>query len=278
MKTLKNQISRPSVWFYFCQLKARFPDPASFSEKALWAFLKDCVWFANLLACSGPPVELKAQKLSARDFWQYVKKHNWALTLLEKLKSRGETNLQGLKKTLPPSFFKTSPRPNWLKLQQAWDFFLWQNAGEELKVLKIRDKQPTSAGQAPVKIRNLALRPEIAESLQHYCLEHNTTLPQIFHRIVEYQKIGTEARALGISEGIFEELLKQFDGLWIGSDALRQIETFCKQRNCLMSEFFCQAATNDIATQAKRIGILPIIYARLLNFFQSASKSNLTRV
>lgn len=268
MKPAKNTAGI-SAWFLFSKLKQRFPDKESFSEKAFWLFLRNCEWLFGLLTVTNPKPLIPLELMSSRDFWAWVKEREWTLKILTWAKRQnGVITLENFKNSLPAEFHKENQKCCWEIFTQALELFIWQLSADALGSFQIRAANPVKLSHQPAIIMNLCVSDETAEQLKYYCKEHKTNLEAIFHRIVEYDYLGAEAAKIGIADGVFQELLKQFGGLLIGKAALEKIELYCQTQGLTMPEFFSQEKCKDPLSRANEMKIEKTVYLRLVKYFQ----------
>ncbi|PIS40550.1 MAG: hypothetical protein COT26_02780 [Candidatus Kerfeldbacteria bacterium CG08_land_8_20_14_0_20_43_14] len=207
--------------------------------------------------------------MSPRDFWAWVKEHEWTLEILTWAKRQnGVITLESLKNSLPDEYCRQNQKCCWEIFALALELFIWQWSAETQGAFQIRAANPVKLSHQPVMIKNLPVSGEVAKQLERYYQEHNTTLEVLFHRIVEYESFKAEAAKIGISDGIFQELLKQFGGMLIVKAALETIERYCQTQGCTMPKLFSQENCEDPLSRANEIGIVTAAYLRLVRFFQ----------
>lgn len=128
-----------SFWFYFLELKERFPIKDEFSKKALWQYLQRCGWFQELIkATLKHSVLVPIEKMSLKEFWAYVKRHEWAIKVLKTAEEQENAIfLEELEDLLPKAFFYAKQKNRWEVFGQALEFYIWQWSAESLANFQI---------------------------------------------------------------------------------------------------------------------------------------------
>jgi hypothetical protein len=119
----------------------------------------------------------------------------------------------------------------------------------------------------------LAVTADVREAIDGYCAEHSLSERDLFHRVVDAMELSAEADKIGIGPGLYEMLVGKFGGVITTAQVVATIERYCTRVPCTMAELFTvHHDPTCIADTARKIGIQPVLYMRLVEFFRTVSE------
>jgi hypothetical protein len=128
---------------------------------------------------------------------------------------------------------------------------------------------PVPGGRSAV-IGPLTVSADVKAKIDAYCSANGFTYEQLFHRVVIYEMMATEADKIGISAGIFEKLVEYYGGVRVGLVAFKKVNEYCQKNGTKMEDLFGEFDASKISDMASAIGIQPSTLLCLVKFFNGS--------